>query len=304
MLAFLLIIFCISLVIIYNDWKKFKREKLLKRFNISSARLPSPNKNKGKEVTLKERLKLRGLESLSISAGVDIPPEKFLIICLCIGFFFFAFAILIGTPFLVSFFALLVGFFLPIFYLIILRHRREQAVLDQLPDAIDMIVRALRAGQSVDSAFRNVANSFPPPLGKDIGRVYEEIAIGIPFDRAMRNLEQRFSRLADITMFCTAFIIQREAGGNLADILENLSNTLRQRIELKMQVRALTAEGKISAIVIATIPLCFALITGLVNPSYIRLLWTTPLGKKFLLAAAVLDALGLYIMRRLTKVEV
>lgn len=300
--SFLLFIFCMSLFIIYDEWKEFKKRKLLKRINIASAKQSGSNKEK--KFKLKGRFKLDELESLIISAGVNISPENLSLICLCSASLFFVLCILIGVNLFVSFFFVLLGLFLPIFYLRILRNRREQAVLDQLPEAIDMIVRALKAGQSVDNALRNVGNNFPPPLGQEIKLVYEEIAVGIPFDNALRNLEQRFDRLADIKMFCTAFIIQREAGGNLSDILENLSNTLRQRIELKMQVKALTAEGKASAVVIASIPLCFALITGLVSPGYITLLLTTSIGKKFLLTAAVLDGLGLYIMRKLTRVEI
>jgi len=298
----LLFIFCISLFTIYDEWKEFKKRKLLKRINITLVKQLGSDKEK--KFKLKGRFKLDELESLIISAGVNISPENLLLICLCSGSLFFALCILIGINLFVSFFLVLLGSFLPIFYLRILRNRREQAVLDQLPEAIDMIVRALKAGQSVDNALRNVGNNFPPPFGQEIKLVYEEIAVGIPFDNALRNLEQRFSRLADIKMFCTAFIIQREAGGNLSDILENLSNALRQRIELKMQVKALTAEGKASAVVIASIPLCFALITWLVNPGYITLLLTTPIGKKFLLTAVVLDGLGLYIMRKLTRVEI
>ncbi len=298
----LLFIFCMSLFTVYNEWKEYKKRKLLKRINILPAKQPVPKKEK--RFNLKGRFKLDELEALIISAGINISPEKLLLICLYIGALFFVLCVLIGINLFVSFFFALLGSFIPIFYLRILRNRREQAVLEQLPDAIDMIVRALRAGQSVDNALRNVGNNFLPPFGQEIRLVYEEIAMGIPFDNAMRNLEQRFSRLADIKMFCTAFIIQREAGGNLADILENLSNTLRQRIELKMQVKALTAEGKASAIVIACIPIFFAIITWLVNPDYITLLWTNPIGRKFLLAAVILDGVGLYVMRRLTRMEI
>ena len=298
---FLLFIFFMSLFIIYNEWKEYKKRKLLKRINILPARQPSADKEK--KFNLKGRFKLDELQSLIISAGLDISPETFLLICLGCGSLFFIPCMLLGINIFVSFFLVLFGSFIPVFYLRILRNRREQAVLDQLPEAIDMIVRALKAGQSVDNALRNVGNNFSPPLGQEIRLVYEEIAMGIPFDNAMRNLEQRFIRLADIKMLCTAFIIQREAGGNLTDILENLSNTIRQRVELKMEVNALTAEGKTSAIVIASIPLIFALITGIVNPGYITLLWSTPLGKKFLITAIILDGLGLYIMRKLTRIE-
>ena len=298
---FLLFIFFMSLFIIYNEWKEYKKRKLLKRINILPARRPSADKEK--KFNLKGRFKLDELQSLIISAGLDISPETFLLICLGCGSLFFIPGVLMGINFFVLLFFVLLGAFIPVFYLRILRNRREQAVLDQLPEAIDMIVRALKAGQSVDNALRNVGNNFSPPLGQEIRLVYEEIAMGIPFDNAMRNLEQRFIRLADIKMLCTAFIIQREAGGNLTDILENLSNTIRQRVELKMEVNALTAEGKTSAIVIASIPLIFALITGIVSPGYITLLWSTPLGKKFFITAIILDGLGLYIMRKLTRIE-
>jgi len=184
-----------------------------------------------------------------------------------------------------------------------LRNRRENTLVRQLPEAIDMIVRSLRAGQAVDHALREVGRSLDAPLSDEISAIYDEIAMGLPFDAALRKFENRFSRSSDVKIFCTTFIVQRETGGNLTEILDGLAATVRQRFKLKMQIRAFTAEGRVSAVIIGLIPVGFALSTYLLNPDYISLLFVHPVGKKLLLAAFLLEGLGFYLMRRLARIE-
>jgi len=128
--------------------------------------------------------------------------------------------------------------------------------------------------------------------------------MGLPFETAIRNFEEKFPRLSDVKILCTAFIVQRETGGNLTGILQGLSKALRDRLKLRMEVRAMTAEGRTTALVIGLIPFVFGFITWLLSPSYINMLFHTSAGRKILLLALSLDVLGLYFMKKLVKVEV
>jgi tight adherence protein B len=109
--------------------------------------------------------------------------------------------------------------------------------------------------------------------------------------------------MPDIKIFCTAFIVQREVGGNLIEILAGLAGTIRERFKLKMQVRALTAEGRVTAVIIGLIPVAFAVMTYIFNPEYIQLLFVHPLGRKLLLVALAMEGLGFYLMRRLASID-
>jgi tight adherence protein B len=156
----------------------------------------------------------------------------------------------------------------------------------------------------VDGALKEAGRGFPPPIGVEIPRIYDEIAMGLPFEQALGNFERRFPHVSDIKILCAAFIIQRETGGNLIRILQGLSTTIRERFNLKRQVRTLTAEGRMSAKVLAVLPLAFSGIVWLLNADYIRPLFVHPAGRKLLLFAAVSVALGFVVMHVMTKIEV
>jgi tight adherence protein B len=188
-----------------------------------------------------------GLQSLFTAAGVSVSFERFVCLALGIGFLFLIpVAAVLPHPLLMLVF-MAAGTALPFLYLVQRRKKREEALIRQLPDALDMIVRALRVGQSVDGALKEVGRSFPPPIGVEIRTLYEEMAMGLPFEQALSNLERRYAKLTDVKILCTAFTIQRETGGNLTLILSSLAGTIRERFKLKRQVRALTAEGRTSA---------------------------------------------------------
>jgi tight adherence protein B len=155
----------------------------------------------------------------------------------------------------------------------------------------------------VDNALKEVARSSPPPLGAEIRTIYEEIALGIPFTAALENFEHRFNRLADVKLMTTAFIIQRETGGNLTRVLDNLANLIRERDTLKRQVRAMTAEGRSSAFILGVLPLVVGAFFWIVRPAYIKVLFTHPVGQKLLLAAVVLEISGFAVMCLMTRID-
>ncbi len=192
----------------------------------------------------------------------------------------------------------------PLYYLVVRGKKREEDLVRQLPEALEMITRSLRIGQSMDNSLRELGRSFPRPLGGEIKTVYEEIAMGLPFAAAMQHFESRYPRVAEIKMFSAAMVIQRESGGNLTRILENLSKLIRERFKFHRQVRALTSEGRASAIIVGSLPLVFAAIVWFSNPGYLDPLFFSSFGRKLLLVAALLETSGFIIMRRLTKIDV
>ncbi|MGI6655712.1 MAG: type II secretion system F family protein [Desulfobulbus sp.] len=244
---------------------------------------------------------LARLESFLVSADVALPPERFLLFTLAAGLCT-ALPILALTRSPIAALAVLAGvLFAPFPILAARRRKKNQTLAQQLPEALDMIVRALRVGQSVEAALAEVARSCPPPLGLEIRLVHEEMLLGLPFIEALRNFEARFARLSDVKLMVTAFVIQHETGGNLTQILDNLASLIRKRGVLRRQIRALTAESRSSSLVLGVLPLVIGLFFWLVRPDYIQVLFVDPTGRKLLLTAVLLELLGFLSMRLLTR---
>ena len=244
------------------------------------------------------------IESLLISADVPISVGRFLAISLGMGLLFIVPPMILATNPFVIFLFLIIGALIPTIYVFHLKKKREETLVKQLPDAIEMIARAIKAGQSTDGALQEVGRGFPPPIGSEISAVYDEVAMGLPFETAIRNLENRYPGIPDIKILCTTFIVQRETGGNLTEILEGLSSIIRDRFRFKMYVKALTAEGRTTSLLLGLIPFGFAAITWFLNPKYISILFVHPTGKKLLLCAIFLEALGFYVMRRMARINI
>jgi tight adherence protein B len=248
-------------------------------------------------------LDLARLETLLTSADVSLSPERFLILAGLAGTLGFFAVLAVSQNLLGAMLAMALATGLPLLMLLHRRRQRDEALVRQMPDALDMIVRALRVGQSVDNALKEVARSCPPPLGMEIRTIYEEMALGIPFTAALQNFEARFARLADVKLMTTAFIIQRETGGNLTRVLANLSDLIRDRDTLKRQVRAMTAEGRSSAFILGILPLAVGAFFWLIRPAYIQMLFTHPVGRKLLLAAVMLELSGFVVMKLMTRID-
>ncbi|MGD8387565.1 MAG: type II secretion system F family protein [Desulfobacteraceae bacterium] len=312
MLAGLVILFFgISTYYLLKDRAALEKEKRLKELNAEGSEDGRMEGSVRKEQTrsLVERLlgrflDLAALESLLISADVPLSLERLLTLSLGMGVLFVIPILVILKNALAVLVALAAGIALPFAYVVYRKRKREEALVEQLPDTLDMIVRALKVGQSVDGALQEVARSFPPPIGTEIKTVYDEMAVGLPFEAAFRNFEKRFPRLPDVKILVTSFIIQRETGGNLTAVLEGVAHTVRERFQLKRQVRVLTAEGRSSAIVLGLLPAAFLIVAWIFNPKYIGLLFHDPLGRKLLLAAVLLEAAGFMIMRYMSRINV
>jgi len=181
--------------------------------------------------------------------------------------------------------------------------QRRRAFEDKLPEALDYISRALRAGQSLSSAIGLLGKEFPDPIGQEFKTVSDEMTFGIPFKDAIGQLADRVQS-PDLNFFVISLLIQHETGGNLTELLDGLAKTMRERVKLRGKVRTLSSEGRASAWVLGSMPFVLAGILWLINRAYISVLWTTPQGLTLLLIGGGLMALGLLVINRIIKIKV
>ncbi|MDD8045347.1 MAG: type II secretion system F family protein [Verrucomicrobiota bacterium] len=182
------------------------------------------------------------------------------------------------------------------------RAKRIKLFEQQLADILDLIVSSLRAGQSFMQALDAACENAPYPSGKEFRRLLAELRMGIPADRAMHSLVERMPS-QDMEMIVVAYLIQRTVGGPLSEVLENVGRTIRERAKIRGDIETLTAQGRISGIVIGSLPLALAAILFLINPTFILPLFTEPIGRLLLLIAIMMQVTGALLIRSIVRIE-
>ena len=214
----------------------------------------------------------------------------------------------VGTLFLRMpvFFAPLAGItlgVLPVAYVYIKRKRRVAAFARQLPDALELIGRALRAGHSLAAGFNLVGDEMSEPIASEFARCYDEQNFGIPLEEALEGMTERVPNL-DLRFFATAVILQRQTGGDLAEILDKIGSLIRQRFQIWGQIQALTGEGRLSGIVLLALPPVLFVVMYRLNPDYVMVLFTDPIGKLMLTIAVVLQLVGAVVIKKIINIKV
>lgn len=174
---------------------------------------------------------------------------------------------------------------------------------DQLPEAIDMLVNAMKSGYSLQAAIQFAGEEMPQPLGPEFARVYDEQRLGMEMRNALLKLQERVDTL-DCKMFVTALLLQRETGGNLAEVLTNLATLMRERVGLRGQIETLTAEPKMSAIVLALMPVLLFIAVATLNRDYMSPLWTNPTGRLLTAYGFVSVILGYFVLRKIGQIDI
>jgi tight adherence protein B len=192
---------------------------------------------------------------------------------------------------------------LPYVTLRFMRSRRQSRFGTQFPDALDVIVRSLRAGHPVPVAVAMVAREMPDPVGTEFGIVSDEITYGADLETAMRNLYFRVGQ-EDLPLFVTAVAIQSSTGGKLSELLENLSTVIRQRFKMRRKVRALAAEGRFSAMLLSAVPIVLFLVLRMIAPDFYASVWHVDFTKLALAAAGAWMMVGNYIMYRMVSFKI
>jgi tight adherence protein B len=247
--------------------------------------------------------KFRGLTRWFQQADVTIAPSRFFAICGAMGGVALVGSVGAGLhPAISVLLALLVGS-LPLLWLMFRRKRRFKKFAKQLPDALELISRALRAGHSLASGFNLVAEEMTAPISTEFRKAFEEQNLGIPLDQALDGMTERMPNL-DLRFFATAVILQRTTGGDLAEILDKIGRLIRERFQIWGQVQALTGEGRLSGIVLLALPPFLFVAVWRLNPDYVLPLFTDPIGKKMLLGAVVMQILGALVIRKIVNIRV
>jgi tight adherence protein B len=257
------------------------------------------------EATLKDleaRRKKSSSPPLSIrltQAGLTWSKQQFYIVSAVFGAFVFGAAMLLDTGLLpAALLAFAAGFGLPRWALSYLKKRRETRFLDQFPDAIDVIVRGIKAGLPLGDSLRALATDAPEPILSEFRHILETQAVGVPLGDACAKLFERMP-LPEANFFAIVISIQQKSGGNLSEALGNLSKVLRDRKRMKGKIKAMSTEAKASAAIIGALPVAVMAIVYITSPDYITLLWTERLGQLMLAGSAVWMFMGIMVMRKM-----
>lgn len=260
------------------------------------------------EAPATERLLLRiprvqHLDRLLVQSGLDWSVAKFLGLTLGLvaAVLIVGLALQFYWPFIVL--AMLAVAMLPYLYVLNARQKRIHTIESQLPDALELMSRALRAGHSFPSSLEMVSTEGPNPIAGEFKITFDEVNYGIPMQDALMNMSTRIAS-SDLRYFVIAVLIQRETGGNLAELLDNLAKLMRERFKLIGHIRVLSAEGKLSAWILTLLPFALAGVIQVIHPKFLAVLYEDPAGLKMIYMAALLMAAGIFWMRQIIKIRV
>jgi tight adherence protein B len=294
-----------------------ERQAEKRRENVSRAtpvaRTTGRTQQKSRREQLEETLKELDVKSkkprnppLAVrltQAGLTWSKRTFLAIAAGLGLFAFAAILLAGVGLLP---ALAVGFAAafgaPLWLLSYLKKRREKRFIDHFPDAVDVIVRGIKAGLPLLDSLKIIAIEAPEPIKSEFRSIVETQTIGIPLGEACAKLYEQMP-LAEANFFGIVISIQQKAGGNLSEALGNLSRVLRERKKMKAKIQAMSMEAKASATIIGSLPVAVGALVYLTSPDYIELLWTTDLGRIMLLCCAAWMSLGVFVMKQMINFD-
>jgi tight adherence protein B len=236
-------------------------------------------------------------------AGLSWSPRNFMVIAGALGIGVFLIAILTGVGMLAALgLAFAAGGGLPFWALAFLKKRREAKFLDAFPDAVDVIVRGIKAGLPLLDSLKLIAGEAQEPVRSEFRSIIDTQTIGIPIGEACLKLYERMP-LPEANFFGIVISIQQRAGGNLSEALGNLSRVLRDRKKMKAKIKAMSMEAKASATIIGALPIAVMTLVYITSPQYISLLWTEPLGRLMLAASLVWMSVGIFVMRRMINFD-
>ncbi|MBO1265981.1 type II secretion system F family protein [Proteiniclasticum sp. SCR006] len=238
-----------------------------------------------------------------MQASILLKAEEFLFITFMVSLILGLLVYLFSGMILISILTFFIGFRLSDSYILSVKRSRSQKLNDQLPDALGAISNSLRSGLSFIQSMNIAMKEMESPIADEFARVIRDNTLGKPLDEALSDLAERNDD-EDIDMLVTAIMIQRQVGGNLSEVLDVITGTIRERMRIKGEVRTLTAQGKMSAAVIGLLPVGIALAISVMNPEYIHVLLNTTLGNILIGVAVMMEMTGTFILTRIIKIEV
>ncbi len=246
---------------------------------------------------------LQKIDRILQQSNLRYPLGVFLLSSLFLAFFGFICALYLTKSQLLSVpVAVLLGI-IPLFYIVIKKKKRLKKFEKQLPEALDMLARSLRAGHAFSGGLQMVAEEFDDPMGSEFSKIVDRINFGVPIKDALMNLAERVD-VHDLKYLVVAVTIQRESGGDLAEILENISILIRERFKLYDRVLTLSAEGRLSAKILIAVPLFLAFYFFLSQPGYVGILITDPIGQVLVVSSVIMMTVGALVMQKIIAIKV
>lgn len=244
------------------------------------------------------------LEMRMLRAGLPLRSGEFIVLCFASATLLAMLFLLLGGGQLVAgVTGAVAGFFFPFILVNMKIARRMKAFNSQLGDALILIANSLRTGYSFMQASDMVAQEMRPPISSEFSRAVKEMNLGVTIEDALANLGKRINS-EDLDLVLTAVLIQRQVGGNLSEVLDNIARTIRERVRIRGEIRTLTAQGRISGIIVSLLPVVLGLVIYLLNPEYVKLLFVHPVGKIMLGVAGLGQVIGIIVIRRIVDIEV
>ncbi|SDY72186.1 tight adherence protein B [Tindallia californiensis] len=300
LLAFLVYIAVDALIkIVYWRVLNFnqRRAEIQKQNLLGYKGYYSANKKKKQRLPVPEKIRIA-----LIRAGIQLKPEEFLSLwiglAVLISFLMIAMRVKVATAGIVLLCTLLV----PPIIVSIKSKKRKEKFSEQLKDALMVLSNSLRAGFTFEQAISSVSYDLPDPIGTEFKQVFREIELGDSMGAALDRMAERMES-KDLEMVNVAVAIQKKVGGNLATILDNISETLRERMLMKKKINALTAQGRMSGIIISLLPICLLLAITVINPDYMEPMWTTTYGHLLLSIALILEIIGYVVIRKMIDIK-
>ena len=255
------------------------------------------------DTLLRRSSRIADMQKMLAQAGVPLRAGNFLGFSALAGIAATLIAYFLSKRVEVAWFALLVGFVIPYAYVSFKRSKRFEKFEELFPEAIDTLARAVRAGHAFTTALEMITNEVAEPISGEFRQLYEEQKFGMPVRDALMNLTERVP-LVDVKFFVTAVMLQRETGGNLAEILDNLSYVIRERFKIQRQVRVYTAQGRLTMALLMGMPPIIVVVMLVLNPAFIHPLFADPIGHTLLVAGIALQTVGYFVIRKIIRIQV
>jgi tight adherence protein B len=252
---------------------------------------------------LRRSSRVSELQAMLAQGGLNLRAGNFIGICGLSGVVVGLVAYVLSSRAEVAWVAVLVGAILPYAFASIRRNQRFEKFEELFPEAIDTLARAVRAGHAFTTALEMITGEISEPIAGEFRQLYEEQKFGMPVRDALMNLTERVP-LVDVKFFVTAVMLQRETGGNLAEILDNLSYVIRERFKIQRQVRVYTAQGRLTMALLMGMPPIIVAVMLVLNPGFIRPLFADPIGHALVVGGITLQTVGYFVIRKIIRIQV
>jgi tight adherence protein B len=255
------------------------------------------------DTILRRSARVSAIQDSLLQAGMKLRAGNFLVLCAICGIAIGVAALLYTKNPAIAWAALIIGAFLPYSFVSYRRQKRFEKFEELFPEAIDTLARAVRAGHAFTTALEMISNEIAEPLASEFRQLYEEQKFGMPVRDALMNLTERIP-LVDVKFFVTAVMLQRETGGNLAEILDNLSYVIRERFKIQRQVKVHTAQGRLTMLLLMAMPPTVVVILLVFSPEFVHPLFYDPIGHALLVGSIALQTIGYFVIRKIIKIQV